>query len=67
MKIILYRNGLITYGYKDTLVNFNYVFPKFKNVVTPEMVINNIINLKQRYGFYLDFLNYIKKTKYARV
>ncbi|PIR66339.1 MAG: hypothetical protein COU51_04465 [Parcubacteria group bacterium CG10_big_fil_rev_8_21_14_0_10_36_14] len=67
MKIILRRTGFMAYGYEDTSTNFAYAFPKFKKIVTPEMVIGNAITLKQRYNFYLAFLNYIKKTKYARI
>lgn len=67
MKIIIKRIGFVVYGYKDTLTNFTSVFPEFKKIVTPEMVIDNAMTLKQRYNFYLAFLNYIKKTKYARI
>lgn len=67
MKIILRRIGSKAYGYKDTATNFANVFPDFKKTVTPEMVVNNAIALKQRYNHYLAFLGYIKKTKYARI
>lgn len=67
MKIILRRIGCMVYGYKDTSTNFANIFSDFKKIVTPEMVISNAITLKQRYYFYLAFLNYIKKTKYARI
>jgi hypothetical protein len=67
MKIILRRIGFMAYGYKDTSTNFASAFPEFKKVVTPEMVIGNAITLKQRYNFYLAFLNHIKKTRYARI
>jgi hypothetical protein len=63
MKIMLRRLGFKVYGYKDTNTTFTKTFPNFKKIVTPEIVINNTLTLRQRYVYYLAFLNYIEKIK----
>lgn len=67
MKIILRRAGFESYGYKDTANNFARAFPDFKAIISPETVVNDLMPFKERYESYIKFLQYIKKTGYARV
>jgi hypothetical protein len=60
MKIILRKNDYLVYGYKDTVLNFRRLCPDFKKVVTPVIVMKNIITFKQRYKSYLAFLAYVE-------